>query len=482
MSDPFPSTPFTRRLERRVLRFLSAEGLTRPGEKVLVAVSGGPDSTALLIVASRLVPALGWRLAAAHFDHRLRGPLEAAADEAFVREVAGALGLPVVCGKGDVARSARRNRLSLEDAARRLRYRFLARAARDAGAVAVLLGHTRDDQAETVLLHMLRGSGLDGLAGMRPRSPWPTGAGPQALRPLLEVGRWETERYCRELGLAPRRDATNEIPLAYRNRVRHEVMPRLRRINPQAAAALARMADAVALDAAHLRAEAEDAWRRLGQRQEGAVFLPAGGLSELDLAIRARVLRLAFRVLTRSSGDLAAAHVRSLLSVLKKGRGRVSLPRGVTASVTAQGVTLRKGAEVPNKGLPETTLNIPGVTAVGPWEVETAIMPPPSDVRAAGAFEAYLDAGAIEEPLVVRSRRPGDRLRPLGLGGEKKVQDILVDARVPVEERDSVPMLCDAKGVVWVVGHRLDQRAAVTGATKRVVRVAFRAAGGGQGP
>jgi len=481
MADPFPSTLFSRRLERRVLRFISARGIVRPGEKALVAVSGGPDSTALLVLASRLAPALGWRLVVAHFDHGLRGPAEAAADEAFVRSLAEALGLPVVSGRGDVRRSARRNKLSLEDAARRLRYRFLARAARAAGATAVLLGHTRDDQAETVLLHILRGTGLDGLAGMRPRSPWPVSTGPDAVRPLLGVARWETERYCRELGLAPRQDATNEMLFAYRNRIRHEIMPRLRQINPQAAVALARMADAVALDAAHLGAEADAAWRRLAQRQAGAILLPAKGLRELDPAIRARVLRRAFEALSKGPGGIGSAHVQALLAVLDKGRGRVSLPCAITASVTAQGLTLRKGAEGGARGLAETVLAVPGVTQVGPWRVEAAFVPRPNDVRSAGAFEAYMDASALVPPLTVRSRRPGDRLRPLGLGGEKKVQDILVDDRVPAEERDGVPLLCDAKGVVWVVGHRLDQRAAVTTATERVVRVVFHASKGPPG-
>ena len=239
---PLRSTPFTRKIERRVLEFIRSRHLLTVAERVLLAVSGGPDSTALLAILSRLRGELGVQITAAHFDHMLRGRKEAATDLAYVQGLAAVLELPLACGRGDVAARSRREGQSVETAARTLRYGFLRREAKARAASVVMLGHTLDDQAESVLLHIIRGSGLDGLAGMRPRSPWPFGRGPEVARPLLALGREETERYCNDAGLQPRQDPTNELLIATRNRVRHEVLPALRAINPGVSEALARLA------------------------------------------------------------------------------------------------------------------------------------------------------------------------------------------------------------------------------------------------
>lgn len=468
-----PSTRFTRLLERRVSDFILEREVLRPGERALMAVSGGPDSTALLVIAARLRQSLGLDLAAAHFDHMLRSKAEAQEDEAYVRRLADCLGLPLTCGRGDVAAKARRARLSLEDAARRLRYRFLAQTAHQIGASVVLLGHTLDDQAETVVLHILRGSGLDGLAAMRPRSPWPFARGPEAARPLLCLRRSDTQRYCLELGLAPRQDPTNELLAPWRNRVRHEVIPTLRRFNPQVETALARLAEAAALDTARLEAEAAEIWPQVAHTQKGSVVLQAAQMVHLDPAVRFRILRRAFQRAAGRTTDLEAAHVEAMLSLLRCGRGKASLPWGVMASLAAGQLTLSRGAVCRAKPLPHTTLAVPGATEAGPWHVETRILRTPVDVLSGGRWVAHLDATAVHGPLFVRARRPGDRLRPLGLHGEKKVQDILVDDKVPAEERDTVPLLCDSQGVLWVVGHRLDQRVAVNTNSDKVIEVRF---------
>lgn len=468
-----PSTRFSRLLERRVCHFVQQRQILRPGEHALVAVSGGPDSTALLVISARLCQSLGLDLTAAHFDHMLRSRTEAQEDHAYVRRLADCLGLPLTCGRGDVVTKARRAKLSLEDAARRLRYRFLGKTARQVGASVILLGHTLDDQAETVVLHILRGSGLDGLAAMRPRSPWPFAQGPEVARPLLCLRRSDTQRYCLELGLTPRQDPTNELLSAWRNRVRHEVIPTLRRFNPQAETALARLAEAAALDTARLEAEAAEAWPQLARTRRGSVVLEAARLADLDPAVRFRILRRAFQQAASHTTDLEAAHVEAILSLLRRGRGKASLPWGVTASLASGQLTLSCRAVRGAEAVPQTTLAVPGATQAGPWHVETRVLRPPVDVRSAGRWVAHLDASAVHGPLFVRSRRPGDRLRPLGLHGEKKVQDVLVDAKVPAEERDAVPLLCDSQGVLWVVGHRLDQRAAVKANSDKVIEVRF---------
>jgi len=461
---------FARTIERRVRDFIEQRDVIRRGERVLVAVSGGGDSTAMMLILSRLAPRFGWHLTTAHFDHRLRSREEAAGDLAFVSGLSQSLGFPFVHGNGDVARRARTHGESVEQAARALRYRFLASRARDVGASAVVAGHTLDDQAETVLLHLIRGSGLDGLAGMRPRSAWPTGRGPEVARPLLALRREETGRYCRELGIEPREDPTNELLLATRNRVRHEVLPVLRLLNPRVDEALVRLAEAAAEDAEALDGIASDAARGVGRLRKGAFELGIEALGQLRPAIRARALRLALSRVLRSKGDIEAAHVEALDRLVDSRPGRASLAHGLVAVRDSRSLTIYRGEPPVSPVIQETPLVVPGVTEAGGWSLEAEYVAQ-AKVKGRGRFEAYLDAEAVSGGLRVRSRRPGDRMRPLGLSGEKKLQDILVDAKVARDQRDGVPVIATEWGIAWVVGVCLDERAAAGGGMGRAVRV-----------
>ena len=467
-------SPFTRRLDRRVLRYVRKHDVLRAGERVVVAVSGGPDSTALLLLLSRLRGELEIELAVAHFDHMLRDPSKTAADAEFVRALAGALSLPFSAGRGHVRLRARRSKQSIEEAARHMRYAFLARQARPFRAGVVAIGHTRDDRAETVLLHLMRGSGLDGLVGLRPRSSWPFGRGPAVARPLLEVSRAETERYCLESGVEPRHDPTNELLVATRNRIRHEFMPALRRFNPRLEEALARLGDAVADDIAQLDAAADEAWRSLARRQRSAVSFATDGLAALPRSIAARLLRRAARHLLGPTADLESVHIEGVLDCLPRRRASLSLP-GLTAKIEGGELRVLKGRPALSVALPETAVPVPGRARVGPWEVAAELVAPPARFEGLDVREAFLDpAVMIDGKIIVRARRPGDRLRPLGLGGEKKVQDILVDAGVPRDERDTVPIVAAPWGIAWVAGQRLDERAALGPGISRAVHVRFR--------
>ncbi len=430
---------------------MADRGVLVDGERVLVAVSGGGDSTAMLLILSRLAAEFRWRLTVAHFDHRLRTREEADADRELVSGLAQSLGLPFVHGSGDVARRARRRGESGELAARTLRYRFLAAQAKAAGTAVVAVGHTLDDQAETVLLHLVRGSGLDGLAAMRPRSRWPLGRGPDVARPLLMLRREETLRYCSESGVAPREDPTNQMLVATRNRIRHEVLPALRMLNPSVEEALARLAEAAYENVAELERQANDAFTRVGRRARESVGLDVRAVSEMSPAIRSRVLRLAIAKVLGSSADIETAHVDALSRLAASRPGRASLPHGLVAVRDSRMLTVRRGEPQRAPVIPETELAAPGVTEAGGWRFEVEYV-----VRRTGRAkldsELYLSCEAAAEGLTVRSRRPGDRIRPAGLGGSKKLQDILVDAKVPRGERDGIPVLVAGARVAWVVG------------------------------
>lgn len=294
-----PRTP--QKIRETVRRYALDHDLLRPG-RLLLAVSGGTDSTALLLLLADLAPELGLVLHVAHFDHRIRRT--GAADAQFVSDLAASVGAPIRIGRAE-------GKPRSEDAAREARYAFLRRAATESGATAIATGHTRDDQAETVLLHLTRGSGIAGLSGMRPSREG-------VVRPLLCVGRDETEAVCAATGIAPREDPSNRSLRYARNRIRRRVMPELRAINPQASSALARVADAAAELAGSRAAAAASSLDKA--TRDGAIDLDLLGP---DPALREESLALAW---LRSTGRVLSARGRSALAAqAARGDGRASL-------------------------------------------------------------------------------------------------------------------------------------------------------------
>lgn len=468
-------------LERRVLRFVRERGLTERGQRVLVALSGGADSTALLLVLARLADRLGTEVCAAYFDHRLRGRSAGERERKYAAALTKELGVPLDSGAGDVRDHARASRLSLEEAARELRYRYLAQAAREMSCPLVAVGHTADDQAETVLMHILRGSGLAGLGGMAPRAPWPVraeGEGPVLVRPLLEVARTEASEYCRERGVGPLEDPTNRSLTPLRNRIRRELLPALRRYNPRVDAALRRLAGAAAADQEVIDGLAASVIDEGSEAREGEVRLSRRRLEELPHALRLHALRLAARRLVGDIRDLGEAHLRAMAEASAKSVGaRLDLPHGLRLGVDYDEVFLAVGpaAQTPCP-LPDApvALSVPGVTRVGPWTFETEVAPRSAGTVAADAGEAMLDFAAVDGELSVRRRRAGDRFQPLGLAAEKKLQDFLVDAKVPRSQRDQVPLVCARGGIAWVVGHRIADWAKVRGRGRRLLKITAR--------
>ncbi len=472
---PHPTaTAFTKRVDARVLRYVRRHHVLNPGDHTLVAVSGGQDSTALLLILARLAEKLDIELVVAHFDHMLRSQEETHGDEAAVRDLVDGLGLPYVTGAADVRARARGKGESIEEAARHLRFQFLARQARHLKAGVVVLGHTLDDRAETVLMHLLRGTGLDGIVGLRPRSSWPFGRGPALARPLLSITHADTLRYCREARVSPRQDPTNLVLDATRNRVRHDLLPALRRFNPRLDDALCRLGEAAAGAVDYLDAAADSEWRALALLGDEGVTFPRRAFGSLAPALRARLLRRALRHLAGPGAELEAAHIAAVEEALAKGRGSVSLRHSLTVSLGMRTVRIAAADRRPARPIAETILAVPGRTDLPGWIARAEIvMPPPLEPRPRTRFEAWLDGDALGSAVVVRSRRRGDRLRPLGLGGEKKVQDLLVDAKVPREERDAVPVVCAPWGIAWVVGLRLDERAALRRGSRKALRLRF---------
>ncbi len=456
---------------------------------LVVAVSGGPDSMALLHALLHLRDRLGLDLRGAHLDHGLRG--EAGADDAaFVAAAFDDLGVPCDAERADVAAYRAAHRLSPEQAARDVRYSFLARVCREHGADAVALGHTADDQVETVLMHIARGSGLTGLRGMEACSTRPVnGAEARFVRPLLGLTRADTEAYCDALGLRPRMDESNRSPEFTRNRIRTELLPLLEELNPAIRDALLRLSTAAARELAFLDAETDRVWADAAAVRDDGVALDRRAVGRLPSALLTHLLR---RAVGAVKGDLEGLHMRhvdDMTRLLGGSAGRsIDLPGNLRFHVGYDEAIIAR-ADADLCPLPrlhgEHALTVPGETRVGEWLVEVRLVDRPSEdtLRISGegrgkAFHnpvARLSPGALDGGLALRTRRPGDRFHPLGAPGSKKLKDFFGDARVPAAWRDRVPLLVTPKGIAWVAGWRVAEWCRVTPEDRRVVEISLRA-------
>ena len=466
-------------LEQRVLDFSRREGLISPvngsSRIVLVGVSGGPDSVCLLHILNQLKESLGVRLQIAHLNHMLRGA-SSDGDARYVEQLGRSLRIPVTVEARDVDAYRKEHKLSLEEAAREVRYNFFARLAESVNAECIALGHTEDDQVETVLMHLVRGSGLAGLCGMSPVSH--VGqfgrARLRVVRPLLEVSRKEIEDYCLAYDLKPRTDSTNYSLDYMRNRFRHELMPMLRESNRNVGAAIRRVTRTAADDLSFIESEIAKVWSDAVCVNPVGITIGTAAVLALHPALQRHLLR---RVMSEALGDLVdieAVHIEGMMEALRKPAGRrISLPRGLTFYVSYDTCLLAKDVSdvcpLPEiKGV--RRLKVPGVTLLPEWRVQSDVVIPGE--RADG-FKACIDMDASGAELTVRCRQPGDRFQPLGMRSAKRLQDFMVDAKVPSTWRDRVPLVCSKDSIVWVVGWRISERVKVTEGTKKVLRISF---------
>ncbi|MFN3408068.1 MAG: tRNA lysidine(34) synthetase TilS [Limisphaerales bacterium] len=429
---------------------------------VVVAVSGGLDSMVLLNRLWEKARAEGGRrLVVAHFNHRLRGRA-ARADENLVRRAAHRLGLQCVVGSGDVRGEARRRGISLEMAARELRHAFLARAARQSGARVVALAHHADDQVELFFLRLLRGTGGEGIGGMKTLSPSPADARVQLWRPLLHWTRAELAAFAEERNLAFRTDASNASPVHFRNRVRHELLPLLHTWQPAIAATVARLMNITTAEA-ELAATLAERW--LAARRRTAWL-------RLPLAVQRHVL---CRQLLR----LGIVPGFDLVEALRQRAGkRITAPGGYWLVRDARGEVRREAERVPAFGNGERSMRLPRTG--GRWRVAQfaggtlrwRVIRRPDQFQPGGNGEGaeFFDADRIGARFALRHWRPGDRFRPIGFGAAVKLQDWFTNRKVPAAERRRRALGVTAEGAIfWVEGERIGDVAKVTARTRRLL-------------
>jgi tRNA(Ile)-lysidine synthase len=466
---------------------IQRQRLFEPGETVVVAVSGGADSVALLDILSRFEEE-PLRLVVAHLNHGLRGD-DSDGDEEFVSQLAARYGFPFESQRADVAWVSRSQKISLEDAGRRVRYRFLSEVAQAHQAASIALAHHRDDQAETVLIRLLRGAGGAGLSAMGSSSQGsaskgsgtfslkgacpPTLCPPTLKRPLLRISRAEIERYLKGVGLSYRTDASNEDTRILRNSVRHELIPFLARYNPKISERLAATAETLASDQELLEGMTDVAYARVLSPGATGPVLSVEKLADEPRGLRLRLYRRALAELRGDLQRIALAHLEAIdrLIISERPNSRLKLPGECFVSRSYGSLRFSASAD-PGVAPFELSIAGPGNHPLpngGSLLVES--VPFPRSFDPGSRRVSYLDPLAAPFPWVLRSFAPGDRFTPLGMTGGQKVKELFMNEKIPPDERRRIPLLLSAGRILWVCGVRMGDLARVTAATGPVLRV-----------
>lgn len=479
-------------LLRQVRVYIDRHGLVAPGQGLVVGVSGGADSLCLLHLLHRLAAERALDLHVAHLNHSLRGTA-ADADARYVAEIAAAWGLPFT-GETLPPHALEAVGASLEEAARKARYAFLVRVARHVGAQLIAVGHNADDQAETVLMHFLRGSGINGLRGMAPQTHLAddprVGATDAAslllIRPLLATFRAEIEAYCQAHDLSPRRDVTNADVTFYRNRLRHELLPVLATYNPRIRSVLQHTASVMAGDHEVLSRATAQAWDNAVLNERGEeIHFRLSVWRALPVGLQRSLVREAIARLRLDLRNIGWEHVERGVMLGREGQtgGSATLAGGLVLHLRADrlviGPELLRGWAAGPRLIEPVALSAPGVLPLRDgWRVEIQRVEP-ADLPAAfdrdgDPWQAYVDADVAGCTFLLRPRRAGDRFQPLGLGGRRaRVNEFMINAKIPREDRATWPVLTAEWGVVWLCGLRLDERAAVRAATTHAWCIRF---------
>lgn len=452
---------------------------------MLVGVSGGPDSMALLHLLSRLAPEIKIRLGVAHLNHCLRGRT-ADRDAGVVNRAAAALNIPCHMGRARVMKVKRKLGLSLEEAGRRVRYAFFNKTMADTGYTKLALGHHLDDNAEQMLMALLRGTGPRGLSGIAPVR------GKRIVRPLIDARRTQIDAFVRKAGIYCVSDSSNDDLRFVRNRIRHRLLPLLAaEYNPRIADHLNRLANVMRTEEEWVDGlAAVDYQRAVLAREKDAITLSAGTIRVAHPALARRLLRMALEELTGNLRKIAFTHVQAVLGLLRDGCDGKSrhLPGGIRTRRSGDRLVLEVTSGC-RRSAPEPSVEADGISAT----VIPTPLPETVEIQAmriglrffscrpdqlprwenVDRSRAYFDLARLSFPLTLRPAAPGDRFTPLGASGSQKLKKFFIDHRIPRQDRTKAPVLADRKRLIWLIGQRMDDHVKVTGETSQVLVVEF---------
>ncbi len=458
----------------KVLDTINRYSMLKYGDKVLVGVSAGPDSVCLLYVLKELREEYNLSLHIAHLHHGFRGS-EADEDVRFVKAIGDSLGIPLHIEYVDIPSYIKRARLSKQAGAREVRYKFFYRVAEEIGADKIALGHTADDQIETFLMRVIKGSGPHGLAGIPPVRD-------KVIRPVIEIYREEIKEYLSERDIRYRIDSSNLSPVYLRNKIRLELIPYLsKEYNPNIIDTLMRNLKILRDEDIFLDEYVEKKYPDLLiSESKGHVRFDMEKLASIARPIRRRVLRRAVEsIIGEGVVVLSFKHVEDSLSLLDNERGgEIHLPCGIIVRKDRKTFGVYLKSEV--TPIPSYAYNIavPGDTLIpeAGVTIRTAILTSPDKgvkgEKDGNKYKTCFDMGKFSLPLIVRNRRSGDLFCPQGMGGKKKkIKEYFIDQKIPREERERIPILTSPEGILWIIGYRADERFMVTAATEKILEV-----------
>lgn len=456
-------------METKVVENIFNYNLIRDKDTIVIGLSGGPDSMALLYTLLEVKKKIDFSIIIAHVNHGVRE--EALEDELFVKSIGDSLGIPYYSKTVDMVGYARENSISQEEAGRELRYGFFRDllAKYDKGRIAV--AHNKDDQAETLLMRIFRGTGIDGLKGM----DFIQG---DIIRPILNIEREEIEEYIEEKGIETVLDKTNLLPIYTRNQIRLELIPYIKEnFNPNLINALWRLSEITSLDSSFLERYASERYRGiLKSKEKGLVILDRDKFKKEDKSIRNRIIRKSIEELLNDLQGFSREHIDSVDGLFKSGKTgkELHLPREIIANIDYKDLQIyTKCSKIKKDFIYRLELGYNQFDSIN-YKINLKIIPK-EDVDFSRRKESvrYFDYDKIKGNLFIRNRRDGDRFQPFGMKGSKKLKDFFIDEKISRDLRDRIPLIIDEENILWVIGYRTSELYKVDRDTEKVLMVSY---------
>ncbi len=456
--------------------YCQEELIINEGEKILLGVSGGPDSLTMLDLFSQIRDDFNLQLYVFHLNHMFRK--EAGAEAEFVATVCREYDVKVYIKKIDVPAMAAEKGLSPEEAAREARFNFMKDKAEELDVKKIALAHNRDDNIETILFHIFRGSALKGLTGINPVTEY---GDLQIIHPLLDISSYEIEKYCQGLDYKPRRDPSNKETVYVRNKIRHKIIPYIEEeINPGFKDVIVRMAGILKEDEEFLATQAaEEMEKALIDRFENRIVLSIDYMQNLSVVIRRRIIQQVINDLQGQIVDLYYEHLNTADEFIKSGNTgkKIDLPEEIILKRVYNRLIIKQGSFERKKYNYELQLNIPGeVRTPQNRTIKTEIINKSTDwlKLAVKSGICLCDYQKVGQPLYVRTRRNGDEFQPLGMQGMKKLKDYFIDEKINPRKRDKTPLIVDNKQrIIWITEMRMNDKFRVTDKTEEIVKISI---------